>query len=166
MKNLILGLFLFFFVSAAHALPITASTGDLGNNVIYDAGLFDVFLNADTPSNSITSTLDIKYGLWNSPDVDVSVFFNSSLVGSLVADHGYISPGPEFISFDITGLLLDGENTISFNGFGANTGDYVIGQVDMNYDNSGNASVPEPASVALLGLGLAGIGFSRRKKAA
>lgn len=148
--------------SFANAVPITASTGDLGNNVINEAGLFGVSLIANTPSNSLASSIDVKYGLWNSPNVLVSVFLNTSLIGSFLADQGYISPGPEFITFDVTGLLLNGLNTISFDGFGANSGDYVVGQVDLNYDNSG-VSVPEPGSLVLLALGLGGLVVSRRK---
>lgn len=166
MKKVMSVLFFTLLAGVANAIPVTNSSGDLGNNVVNNAGYFEVLLNADTPSNVFASTIDIKYGLWNSPSVNVSVFFNSNLVGNLIADAGYSSPGPKNITFDISGLLLNGLNKISFDGFGANGGDYVIGKVDMNYDNLGSASVPEPASIALLGLGLAGFGFSRRKKSA
>jgi hypothetical protein len=38
--------------------------------------------------------------------------------------------------------------------------------VDIDNLNINAASVPEPASLVLMGLGLAGIGFSRKNKAA
>ncbi len=167
MKRLLVGLatglFLFGIVGMAHAIPLTSTTGDLGNNVIWDAGSFDIFLDADLPSTSISSILDIKYGLWNSPLVIVDTFFNGTLLGSFTADHGYISPGPKYISFDITGLLVDGANHIMFTGNGANSGDYVVGQVDMNYDGS-SAPVPEPATMLLFGTGLVGLVGSRLRK--
>ena len=152
--------------AAANAVPVSVSTGDLGNNVIDDAGFFAVSLNATTPSNVLASTIDVKYGLWNSPEVTVSVFFNGTLRGSFVADLGYVSPGPAFVSFDVTGLLLAGSNAISFDGFAANNGDYVVGQVTLNYDDSRTNGVPEPDSRVLLAVGLAGLGIARRRRKA
>jgi hypothetical protein len=144
----------FFISTVANAMPITVSTGDLGNNVIRNASSFQVFLPANTPLNNLASSIDITYGLWNSPEVLVSVFFNSNFLGNFLADEGYIDPGPEFTSFDVTGLLLNGLNTTSFDGLSANDGDYVIGKVALNYHTA--ESIAEPSSLALAVIGLAG----------
>src|SRR5687767_10215330 len=100
MKRFVLGCSLAVFVwlmsVPATAAPISVTTGDLGTNVIDNAGAFAVALAATTPSNVLPATIDVIYGLWNSPAVSVSVFFNGSLVGSFLADQGFISPGPEF----------------------------------------------------------------------
>ena len=140
---------------------MVASTGDLGNNVIDDAGIYLWLPVLSSPSNAAAATLDVKYGSWNSPDVLVDILVNGSLIGSILADQGYISPGPQFGSLDVTGLLVDGVNTVLFTGNGANSGDYVIGQVDISYDSS-SAPVPEPGMLGLLLIGLLVLGTARR----
>jgi hypothetical protein len=139
----------------AKADVITWTTGDLGNNVISNAGDFEVNPILINPSNSDPATLDVKFGLWNSPAVPVDVFLNGSLVGSLVASSGYLAPGPQFAMFDVSGLLLDGLNTLLFTGNGVNSGDYVIGQADLNYSSG---VVPEPSSMitCLIGAAMGG----------
>lgn len=84
------------------------------------------------------------------------------LIGNFLADLGYLSPGPEFATFDVTGMLSSGTHTVSFDGFGANSGNYVVGQVDINYDGR-VSQAPAPAALALIGMGLVGFGFTRRK---
>ena len=155
MKNiLILSLMLIFSINAN---AITVSTGDLGNNVVNNGEAFSVFFDLTSPSNSADAFIDIKYGLWQSPDVPVDTSINGMLVGSFIADQGY-SGAPEFINFDVTGLLLNGTNEISF--LGSGLGGYVIGQVDVTY-----SAVPIPAALWLFGSGLIGLLAMRRKSA-
>jgi len=74
--------------------------------------------------------MQIKYGLWNSPDVYMDVRINNQLLGTLVANVGYISPGPRYALANISNYIVAGPDLIEITAQ-AGGGEAIIGYVGV-----------------------------------
>jgi hypothetical protein len=89
----------------------------------------------DLPQNP-GAILQMKYGLWNSPEVPLAVYVNSHRVGVWLADQGYITPGPEYGRVNIGRYIIAGSDHISVTAMGG--GEAVIGYVAVATRTSGD----------------------------
>jgi hypothetical protein len=88
---------------------------------------------------------------------EIITFVNGSQVTQTINFPPAINGGGAFVGFVDYGDLI---SSVTFN-----PSNDIVAFDDLRFGNSAtNPSVPEPATLALLGIGLAGIGFSRKRK--
>lgn len=137
-----------------------------------DAGNFDLE-GTNGPSslavNTISHTIDLIFGSTINLALDLGIDFGNT---SNITINTYLNGSLVSSSLDAyTDTLNNGLgtwSTLSWSNIDRVTLNATSGwrawSIDnLQFDNA--TSVPEPATLALLGLGLAGIGFSRKKKA-
>ena len=118
----------------------------------------DFFFPGESFSVSFTSPIravGIYFNVVNSPALNPYLYVNTP-VGT--ATGGGAGDVPDISSLFFVGLISD----VSFGA--ATFGATLDAPSGYNVDNLIRASIPEPATLMLLGLGLAGLGFSRRKR--
>ena len=155
-----------------------------GSNFFGTSGTFSLYLDQNKNTvNSLTDGILSQQGLiLSGPTVASTANFSDDvLLASSInmrvngASFGSVAQPPAFdFIFDDTTLTLAGKGFfVSPNpfhmiaeidgniiGLGTNPGNYVVtGAANVTFSD-----VPEPGSLALLGLGLAGLGFAQRRR--
>jgi hypothetical protein len=122
---------------------------------ITESSFTSSFISGATDILYTVTSLYVAYDDTLTISVDDSVIFDSS---------DYVNTQPWLNTFDVIGAIGEFSFLASddFSSFVVNTGNGPTGVI---YSGTATASVPEPASIALLGLGLLGFGMSRRNKA-
>lgn len=153
------------YVTSAKATIITDPVfyEDLSTGISIDLAGFTVAGPASGPAD-----LSLRFGQWTGLAAEIELVFTfngSTLLPAAVSISAYFDTPAAYITYDVSTLVTTGLNTLSVFGTLISGGPTTYSVAEATLEYSAVGSVPAPATLALFGLGLAGIGWSKRKKA-
>lgn len=170
MHNLLKSILALGSVAAVHAVPVTFTDIVNPQNDVYLSNngtstytyTHNILDNGFVPANDMITDADIYISLWDDLDIQ-SENVRISLDNLIVAQSMEVDWESYHFNVNTSALQSDGSLTVTLNVL---SGDFLFKDSRLEVAANHTEAVPEPGTMALMGLGLAGVGFAARRRAA